>query len=104
DCLARYQALHSFPTRRSSDLINWAGMSLDVSRGLVFVPTGSAADDYYGANRVGDDLYADALIALKAETGERVWHFQFVLHDIWDRDLPAPANLVTLRRAGRQID
>jgi len=83
---------------------NWAGMSLDVSRGLVFVPTGSAADDYYGANRVGDDLYADALIALKAETGERVWHFQFVRHDIWDRDLPAPANLVTLRRDGRQID
>ena len=83
---------------------SWAGMSLDVSRGLVFVPTGSAADDYYGANRVGDDLYADALIALKAETGERVWHFQFVRHDIWDRDLPAPANLVTLRRDGRQID
>ena len=83
---------------------NWAGMSLDVQRGLVFVPTGSAADDYYGANRVGDDLYADALIALKAETGERVWHFQFVRHDIWDRDLPAPANLVTLRRDGRQID
>ena len=83
---------------------NWAGMSLDVSRGLVFVPTGSAADDYYGANRVGDDLYADALIALKAETGERVWHFQFVRHDIWDRDPPAPANLVTPRRDGRQID
>jgi len=83
---------------------NWAGMSLDVQRGLVFVPTGSAADDYYGANRVGDDLYADALIALNAETGERVWHFQFVRHDIWDRDLPAPANLVTLRRDGREID
>src|SRR5438128_8577419 len=83
---------------------NWAGMSLDVQRGLVFVPTGSAADDYYGANRVGDDLYADALIALKVETGERVWHFQFVRHDIWDRDLPAPANLVALRRDGRQID
>src|SRR5437879_9254494 len=83
---------------------NWTGMSLDVQRGLVFVPTGSAADDYYGANRVGDDLYGDALIALKAETGERVWHFQFVRHDIWDRDLPAPANLVSLRRGGRQID
>jgi quinoprotein glucose dehydrogenase len=83
---------------------NWTGMSLDVQRGLVFVPTGSAADDYYGANRVGDDLYGDALIALKAETGERVWHFQFVRHDIWDRDLPAPANLVSLRRDGRQID
>src|SRR5256885_399103 len=83
---------------------NWAGLSLDVQRGLVFVPTGSAADDYYGANRVGDDLYANSLLALKAETGERVWHFQFVRHDIWDRDLPAPANLVTLRRNGRLID
>src|SRR5881296_1803889 len=83
---------------------NWAGMSLDVKRGLVFVPTGSAADDYYGANRVGDDLFANSLLALKAETGERVWHFQFVRHDIWDRDLPAPPNLVTLRRTGRRID
>jgi len=83
---------------------NWTGMSLDVRRGLVFVPTGSAADDYYGANRVGDDLYADALIALNAATGERVWHFQAVRHDIWDRDLVAPPNLVTLRRGGRLID
>src|SRR5437867_7398375 len=83
---------------------NWAGMSLDVKRGLVFVPTGSAADDYYGANRVGDDLFANSLLALKAETGERVWHFQFVRHDIWDRDLPAPPNLVTLHRDGRAID
>ncbi|MBI2616215.1 MAG: PQQ-binding-like beta-propeller repeat protein [Gemmatimonadetes bacterium] len=83
---------------------NWAGMSLDLKRGLVFVPTGSAADDYYGANRAGDNLFANSLIALQAETGERVWHFQFVRHDIWDRDLPAPPNLVTVRRNGRLID
>src|SRR6266699_3808586 len=83
---------------------NWSGMSLDVQRGLVFVPTGSAADDYYGANRVGDDLFANSLIVLKAATGERVWHFQFVRHDIWDRDLPAPPNLVTVRHGGRAID
>jgi quinoprotein glucose dehydrogenase len=83
---------------------NWTGMALDMRRGLVFVPTGSAADDFYGANRVGDDLYADALIALKAATGERVWHFQVVRHDIWDRDLPAPPALVTLRHDGRPID
>ena len=83
---------------------NWTGMSLDVQRGLVFVPTGSAADDFYGANRVGDDLYANSLLALKAETGQRVWHFQFVRHDTWDRDLPAPPNLVTLRRDGRPVD
>jgi glucose dehydrogenase len=83
---------------------NWTGMSLDVQRGLVFVPTGSAADDYYGANRVGDNLFANSLIALNAQTGERVWHFQFVRHDIWDRDLPAPPTLVTLRRNRRPID
>ena len=83
---------------------NWTGMSLDARRGLVFVPTGSAADDYYGANRVGDDLFADALIALNARTGKRVWHFQFVRHDVWDRDLPAPPSLVTVRRDGRAID
>jgi glucose dehydrogenase len=83
---------------------NWTGMSLDVQRGLVFVPTGSAADDYYGANRVGNNLFANSLIALNAQTGERVWHFQFVRHDIWDRDLPAPPTLVTLRRNGRLLD
>ena len=83
---------------------NWTGMSLDVRRGLVFVPTGSAADDFYGANRLGDDLYANSLLALNAETGERVWHFQFVRHDTWDRDLPAPPNLVTLLRDGRPVD
>ena len=83
---------------------NWTGMSLDVARGLVFVPTGSAADDFYGANRGGDNLFANSLIALTAETGARVWQFQFVRHDIWDRDLPAPPNLVTVRRDGRRVD
>jgi quinoprotein glucose dehydrogenase len=83
---------------------NWSGMSLDSARGLVFVPLGSAADDYYGANRLGDDLFADALLVLKAETGERVWHYQVVRHDIWDRDLPAPPNLVQVRRNGRLVD
>ncbi|HEV8400493.1 MAG TPA: family 16 glycoside hydrolase [Gemmatimonadales bacterium] len=83
---------------------NWTGMSLDARRGLVFVPTGSAADDYYGANRAGDNLFANSLIALNAETGKRVWHFQFVRHDVWDRDLPAPPNLVTVRQGGRAID
>jgi quinoprotein glucose dehydrogenase len=83
---------------------NWAGMSLDTARGLVFVPTGSAADDYYGANRVGDNLFANSLIALDAETGKRVWHFQFVRHDIWDRDLPAQPSLIRVKRAGREID
>ena len=83
---------------------NWAGMSLDRQKGLVFVPTGSASYDFYGANRVGDDLFADSLIALKAETGERVWHFQTVRHDIWDRDLPTPPSLVTIQRDGHEVE
>jgi len=83
---------------------NWCGMALDVKRGLVFVPTGSAAFDFYGANRHGDNLFANCLLALRADTGERVWHFQFVKHDVWDRDLPAPPALVTVRRNGALID
>jgi len=60
--------------------------------------------DFYGADRVGDDLFADCLLALNAETGERIWHFQEVHHDIWDRDLPAPPVLLTVKRGGKQID
>jgi len=61
---------------------NWTGMAIDVERGIVYVPTGSAAFDFYGANRSGDNLFADCLIALNAETGERIWHFQAVKHDL----------------------
>jgi quinoprotein glucose dehydrogenase len=83
---------------------NWTGMALDVRRGLVFVPTGSAAYDFYGANRVGDNLFANCLIALRAGTGERVWHFQAVRHDIWDRDFPSPPTLVTIKQNNRLVD
>jgi len=83
---------------------DWAGMSLDEKRGLMFVATGSAAFDFYGANRVGDNLFADCLVALKADTGKRVWHFQGVKHDLWDRDFPAAPSLVTVRRGGDLID
>lgn len=83
---------------------DWAGMALDEKRGLVFVPTGSAAFDFYGANRMGNDLFADTLLALDAETGKRVWSYQVVHHDLWDRDLPAPPTLVTLERGGKRID
>ena len=79
---------------------NWAGMSLDEKRGLVFVPTGSAAFDFYGSNRLGDDLFANTMLALDAATGKRVWHFQAVRHDLWDRDFPAPPTLVTVQRNG----
>ncbi|MDX2180630.1 MAG: PQQ-binding-like beta-propeller repeat protein [Bryobacteraceae bacterium] len=83
---------------------NWAGMALDEKRGIVFVPTGSASFDFYGANRHGDNLFANCLIALDAKTGKRLWHFQFVKHDVWDRDLPTAPTLVTVRREGKPID
>ena len=83
---------------------NWAGMSVDVERGIVFCPTGSAAFDFYGANRVGDNLFANTLLALDAASGKRLWHFQNVRHDVWDRDFPAPPNLVRVKRGGRFVD
>jgi quinoprotein glucose dehydrogenase len=83
---------------------NWAGMTVDVARGIVYVPTGSAAFDFYGADRLGDDLFANTLLALNAETGERIWHFQAVKHDLWDRDFPAPPVLVTVNRDGKKVD
>jgi quinoprotein glucose dehydrogenase len=83
---------------------NWAGMSIDVQRGLVFASTGSATYDFYGANRIGDNLFANCVIALRAGSGERVWHFQVVRHDLWDWDLPAPPSLVTVKRDGKSVD
>ncbi len=83
---------------------NWAGMAVDEQRGIVYIPTGSAAFDFYGGNRKGQNLFANSLIALRAATGEYIWHYQMVHHDIWDRDLPAPPNLVTLVIDGEKID
>ena len=83
---------------------NWAGMTLDPQRGIVFVPLGSVAFDFYGADRVGDDLFADSLVALRADTGERIWHFQGVHHDLWDRDFPSPPALLTVKHGERHID
>ncbi len=79
-------------------------MALDEQRALVFVPTGSASYDFYGANRIGDNLFANSLLALDANTGKRKWHFQAVKHDVWDRDLPSPPSLVTVRRGDKLID
>jgi quinoprotein glucose dehydrogenase len=83
---------------------NWAGMTVDVKRGVVYVPTGSAVYDFYGGDRLGNDLFADSLIALDAETGKRIWHFQGVHHDLWDRDFPAPPALLTVTHAGQRVD
>ena len=82
----------------------WTGIALDVERGIVFAPTGSPAFDFWGGNRHGENLYGNALIALDADTGERIWHFQVVRHDLWDRDLPSPPNLVTVEKDGQMID
>src|SRR5467141_1222172 len=83
---------------------DWAGMTLDPLRGILYVPTGSAAFDFYGADRVGDNLFANCLLALNANTGERIWHFQGVHHDLWDRDFPSAPALLTIKRGGKQID
>ncbi len=83
---------------------NWTGMTVDAQRGIVYVPTGSAAFDFFGGDRIGDDLFANCLIALNAETGERIWHFQGVHHDIWDRDFPAPPVLLTVQHDGKKVD
>ena len=82
---------------------NWSGMTLDEQRGIVYAPTGSAAYDFWGGNRIGQNLFANCLLALDANTGKRLWHFQFVHHDVWDRDLPAPPNLLTVQRNGKSI-
>jgi quinoprotein glucose dehydrogenase len=82
---------------------NWAGMALDSARGILYVPTGSAAFDFYGADRLGNNLFANCLIALDAESGKRIWHFQGVRHDLWDRDFPSPPVLLTVKRHGKSI-
>lgn len=82
----------------------WSGMALDTERGILFAPTGSATPDFYGANRLGDNLYANCLLAIDVRTGELKWHYQVIRHDLWDRDNPSPPTLVQLERDGKTID
>ncbi len=82
----------------------WGGLSIDKSRGMVFAGLGSAAFDFYGGDRHGDNLFANCTIALDARTGKRIWHFQTLRHDLWDHDLPVYPNLVTVMREGKSID
>ncbi len=82
----------------------WSGASIDTARGIVFVNTGSAADDFYGANRLGDNRFANATIALDANTGKRIWDFQQVHHDVWDSDSTSPPILTSITHEGRKID
>ena len=82
----------------------WGGFTLDEERGIVFCGTGSAAYDHWGGNRIGQNLFANSILALNASTGERIWHYQVVHHDIWDYDIPCPPNLVQVRKEGQLID
>ncbi len=82
----------------------WAGMAIDRQREIVYIPTGSAAYDFFGGNRKGDNLFANCLLALNANTGRLLWHFQMVHHDIWDRDPPAPPNLISVWHKGIKTD
>ena len=92
------------PRQRLGGANAWAGMAIDRQRGIVYIPTGSAAYDFYGGNRKGNNLFANCLLALDATTGKRLWHFQFVHHDIWDRDPPAPPSLLTAMHNGKKVD
>ena len=83
---------------------SWAGFSLDEEKGLVFASTGSAAYDFYGGKRLGDNLFANSILALDASTGELRWHYQTVHHDVWDWDLPAAPVLVTITKEGMPIE
>jgi quinoprotein glucose dehydrogenase len=82
----------------------WAGLSVDAKLGMVFAATGSASFDFYGANRIGDNLFANCVLALDARTGRRIWHFQGIKHDVWDLDFPAAPSLVTVTRNGQKVE
>lgn len=82
----------------------WSGFSMDEEKGIVFAPIGSASYDFYGGKRTGQNLYANSVLALDAATGKRIWHFQTVHHDIWDRDLPTAPVLVNIQKDGKEIE
>ena len=82
----------------------WGGMALDESRGIAYISTGSPKPNYLGMGHTGDNLFSDCVIALDALTGKRLWHFQEIRHDVWDLDIPAPPNLVTVERHGVKVD
>ena len=83
---------------------DWGGMSVDEKRGMVFLATGSPSYDFYGYDRIGKNLFGNCVVALDAKTGKYIWHFQTIHHDLWDYDLPAPPNLVTVEKDGKKID
>jgi quinoprotein glucose dehydrogenase len=82
----------------------WGGVAMDEKRGIVFATTGSGSDDFYGGDRLGNNLYANSIIAINATTGKKLWHFQAVHHDLWDADFACPPTLSTMVRNGKTID
>ena len=82
---------------------NWSESTIDTELGIMFIPTGTARYDFFGGNREGDNLFGNSIVALDAETGERIWHFQTVHHDLWDFDLPAAPKLMTITKDGERI-
>ncbi|MBL8294925.1 MAG: PQQ-binding-like beta-propeller repeat protein, partial [Bryobacterales bacterium] len=98
---------HSWPPeayKTAGGASNWSGLSLDEKRGIVYVPTETALPDFWGGDRAGANLFANCLLALDANTGKRLWHFQLVHHDLLDKDLPTPPVLVTVKQKGLTID
>jgi glucose dehydrogenase len=83
---------------------NWSELTVDEVRGIVYIPFGTARFDFYGGNRIGDDLFGNSIVALDAKTGKRLWHFQAVHHDLWDYDFPQAPKLLTVRHDGRNVD
>jgi len=90
--------------KQSGGVNVWTMMSADEDRGYIYLPIGSPVTDFYGGHRLGDNLFANSLVCLDGETGKRIWHFQFVHHAVWDYDLPAAPNLITITVDGRTID
>ena len=83
---------------------NWSELTVDEGRGIVYIPFGTARFDFYGGNRIGNNLFGNSIVALDARTGKRLWHFQAVHHDLWDYDFPQAPKLLTVRHDGRNVD
>ena len=90
--------------RRTGGASDWSGLAIDTERGIVYLSTETAGPDFYGGARFGENLFANSLVALDANTGERLWHQQLVHHDLWDLDNPAPPTLLTVQHEGKKLD
>jgi glucose dehydrogenase len=83
---------------------NWSELTVDEARGIAYIPFGTARFDFYGGNRIGNNLFGNSIVALDARTGKRIWHFQAVHHDLWDYDFPQAPKILTVRNNGRNVD